>query len=199
MPRSQAQRWDKAEVKARANKALAMRLAGMTYQQIADAGIGFNNQSSVQSAVTRELEKQVSTNAQAIKREEVARCDSMIRSFWPKAKEGNVKAAGVVDRFMEKKARLLGLNFLDGVVERHVQVQEAQVRLAAEIVRRVLADAELGLTPEQQAVVPQIAQRHLAIEAMSSDDNTDRDVIDVDQEEDDDAPVQLLDDDGEPY
>lgn len=157
-----AMRWDSAEVKARQAKAIALKLEGKTLEQIVDAGIGFTSTSGASQSIKRGLEAQVNTNAQQVINEEVARLDSLIATWFPKAIEDDPKAALLVVKFMDRRARYLGLDFMDGIAERHVQVQEAQVKLAAELVRRVLGDDELGLTDEQKQKVPAVAQRHLS-------------------------------------
>ncbi len=50
-----------------------------------------------------------------------------------------------------------------GLAERQVRLAERQGALMADFLRAVLADPELGLTEAQQAAVPNIAQRHLAL------------------------------------
>lgn len=163
-------RWNDAEVRARQAKALAFKLGGMTLQQIVEADIGYTSTAGVGHAIKRALDEEVSTNAQEVIKEEIGRLDSLLRTWWPRAKGGNIdgkkvepdpKAALMVVKLMDRRSRYLGLDFMDGVMERHVAVQEQQVKLAAEVVRRVLGDPELALTEEQRQKVPAVANRHL--------------------------------------
>jgi hypothetical protein len=48
-----------------------------------------------------------------------------------------------------------------GVAERQVQLAEEQGKLLAMAIRAILWDAQLDLTPQQQARAPQIIRRHL--------------------------------------
>lgn len=50
-----------------------------------------------------------------------------------------------------------------GLAERHVRLAEQQGALIAEVLRAVLDDPELGLTPEQRRAMPHVARRHLAV------------------------------------
>lgn len=48
-----------------------------------------------------------------------------------------------------------------GIAERQVRLAEQQGALLASVIRAVLGDSELGLTPEQQKAAPAVVVRHL--------------------------------------
>lgn len=48
-----------------------------------------------------------------------------------------------------------------GIAERQVRLAERQGQLITELLRAVLADPALGLTPTQQGIVPSLVRRHL--------------------------------------
>lgn len=50
-----------------------------------------------------------------------------------------------------------------GLARRQVELAEEQGRLIADVLRKVLADPGLGLTPEQREAVPCVVRRHLAL------------------------------------
>ena len=49
-----------------------------------------------------------------------------------------------------------------GIQERQIQLAEEQGRLLADVLRNFLADPQLGLTPEQKVLTPEIMRRHIA-------------------------------------
>ncbi|QIY67932.1 hypothetical protein HEP84_25795 [Streptomyces sp. RLB1-33] len=65
----------------------------------------------------------------------------------------------VYERALDRAVRLLGEMVKLGLEERQVQLAEAHGALVAQVIRAVLAD--LQLTPEQQARVPEVVPRHL--------------------------------------
>jgi hypothetical protein len=50
-----------------------------------------------------------------------------------------------------------------GIAERQVKLAEQHGHLIADVLRKVLADPELGLTDEQRKAVPAVARRHLSV------------------------------------
>ena len=156
-------RWPQEEVLTRAIEALNLKLGGATLQQIVDADIGFTSTSGVDAAIKRVLDQQVTINAKQVLKEEIARCDALLRTWWPKAREGDPKAAMIVVKVMDRRSKYLGLDFMDGIAERHVEVEERQLDLIAEMVRNAFGDPDLHLTPAQQAVVPDVVHRHLKV------------------------------------
>jgi hypothetical protein len=81
---------------------------------------------------------------------------------WPAGAGERLHAlVALFERAMDRAGRLLvDLNRL-GLAERAVRVEEQQVEMLAEAVRRTLADPRLSLSPEQQAEARPILARHL--------------------------------------
>jgi hypothetical protein len=61
----------------------------------------------------------------------------------------------------EHLAKVCALALRAGIEERKVKLAESQGALVADVIRRILA--ALGLTPEQQALVPQIVPEQLRL------------------------------------
>ena len=101
---------------------LALRKAGATYRQIAEAVIrefgeeklpkGFNELYAYKD-VKRELDKlrtQMAEDVGEIRRLEVERLDDLLRGLWKQARTGNQGAVDRVLRIMKRRADLLGLD-----------------------------------------------------------------------------------------
>lgn len=147
-----AARRDAARIKEQ--RALDLRLAGATFQQIAEA-LGYANRSSARRAFERALEAEIRIGAEAretLRAEQAARLERLLRSAWPAAVRGDAKARGDVIRLLERQARLLGLDApvnlrvtdgLDGEIEALLEEME---RLAREEAAAMLT-ADGGETP----------------------------------------------------
>jgi hypothetical protein len=120
----------------RRRKALQMRLAGATYEQIARAPIGPNDPSPMYSSRKRaheavstalkEIQDENKGNAEELRTLELARLEAMTMSLWPSTRPtkqvacdacGNVmwreptlEAIDRVIKIMERRARYLGLD-----------------------------------------------------------------------------------------
>lgn len=104
----------KAETQAMEARVMSLRLAGMPFDQIARE-VGYSDQSGAYRAYQRIMERTVRPMADEVREEEVARLDRLIMSYWPRALGGgghdpNPKAADVVFRAMDRRAKLLGLD-----------------------------------------------------------------------------------------
>lgn len=92
-------------------KALEMRKAGATFEQIGNA-LGITPQGAhraVKRALRRIIEKSDEA-AEEIRRLELERLDAMLLALWPQAKRGNLGAVDRILRIMERRAKLLGLD-----------------------------------------------------------------------------------------
>lgn len=103
-----------AEVRAMEHRVMTLRLAGMPFEQIARE-VGYADQSGAYRAYQRVMERTVRPMADEAREEEVSRLDRLIMSYWPRALGGNghdpnPKAADVVFRAMDRRAKLLGLD-----------------------------------------------------------------------------------------
>lgn len=90
-------------------KALELRKAGLTYQQIAD-NAGFGTRQAAFAAVQKALSKVQHEAAAPLLTLELERLDAMLLALWPQAKAGNQGAIDRVLRIMERRSKYLGLD-----------------------------------------------------------------------------------------
>ncbi|PRA13348.1 hypothetical protein CQ010_01490 [Arthrobacter sp. MYb211] len=99
-----------ANVRERQKMALKLRLGGATYEQIANAGIGYSHKGSVQKAVKKAIAEIPREEASEVLALELARLDEVLRAIWPQVLKADLWA---VDRFINiqnRRAQYLGLN-----------------------------------------------------------------------------------------
>lgn len=109
MPASKAQRAATAQRRA---QAIALRLAGMDYQTIAER-LGYADRGAASKDVYRALEANLEAEAAAaatLRELEVQRLDRMQAAAWAKAAKGDLKAIETVLKIIDRRARLLGLD-----------------------------------------------------------------------------------------
>ena len=111
--RSRPRRTDAAHAKFRQARAIELALAGKDYSSIARE-IGYANRSGAWKLVQKALRERVVEDVDALREREVNRLDRVHRAFWPAAIAGDLAAANVILRTMEQRARLLGLEYVDG-------------------------------------------------------------------------------------
>lgn len=134
-------------------KALELRKAGATYEQIAQE-VGFAHKGNAHRAVAEAIASIPRADAEELVAITTARFDALILGLWPKARAGDTAAAREVLRVERDRARLLGLNDVDArmaaVAEGRLQLDEQTAVAIWTVIARVL-DA-LGLTAEQEAI-----------------------------------------------
>lgn len=94
--------------KAHRMEAVQLRLAGLTYEQIADR-LDMSKEGARQ-LVTRTLESAANRSAEEMRAEENARLDRLQGAIWGAALGGDLKAVDQVLKLMDQRARLNGLN-----------------------------------------------------------------------------------------
>lgn len=99
----------RAELLDKRRQAVELRLAGATYQQIADR-LAFANHSGARKAVQAGLKEAIREPAEEVLDRELARLDSMLLGLWDKARRGDVFAVDRVLKIMDRRARYLGLD-----------------------------------------------------------------------------------------
>lgn len=99
----------RVESKQRVAKAMSLRLAGVTYQAIADA-CGYNSPQAAHKAVTDALQQAVREPTRELLELELARLDALLFAIWPAARRGVLGAVDRAVRIMERRAKLLGLD-----------------------------------------------------------------------------------------
>jgi hypothetical protein len=154
MPASRAKR---ATVADRRAKALALRIAGADFAQIALA-LDYSGAGSARKDIARALElglAQQYDNADMLRETELRRLDQIQRGLWTAATRGDPRSADTVLRLIDRRIRLLGLDLQPDMNE--VMRHQLTVRIAEQmyvVFGRVLD--RLGLTPDQRAGVPDL-------------------------------------------
>src|SRR5262245_28698298 len=89
-------------------RALELRLEGYSLQEIANrVGVHVSTASRM---IRRALAQRQVQGVDALRQLEHERSKALTQIMWALAKNGNTRAAGVVTRLMDRKARLLGLD-----------------------------------------------------------------------------------------
>lgn len=100
-----------ATAKRRA-QAVELRLAGLTFQQIADQ-LGYSGRDSARIDIDRAYEAMVierNHNLDVLKEEQLAILARMRRAVWPAAIQGDTKAVDIVLKIVDRTSKLLGLD-----------------------------------------------------------------------------------------
>lgn len=91
--------------------------------------------------------------------------DSLIGDAWGEGGKTGEYVRGIAqleERERDRCANFCRLAIAAGLAERQVKLAERQGQLITDLLRSVLADPSLGLTPTQQGAVPGLVRRHLA-------------------------------------
>lgn len=99
-----------AQVAARRAKAIQLRLAGMDWQSIADR-LDYSDRGAACKDVTRALKKHQAEEADQVallRHVTVQRLDRLQAAYWPKALQGDIKAAELVRKVIMDRARIEG-------------------------------------------------------------------------------------------
>lgn len=109
MPASKAQR---AKTADRRGKAIALRLAGMDWQTIADR-LDYSSRAAACVDVNRALEANLAEQSQAadtLRETETLRLDRLQAAAWPSAVKGDLKAIETVLKVIDRRVKLQGLD-----------------------------------------------------------------------------------------
>ena len=130
-----------AEVNERRRKALELRKAGATYEQIAHQ-LGYHDKSHARKEIAEAIDRIVREPATEVLDLELSRLDAMLVGLWTKAKGGDGAAIDRVLRIMDRRARYLGL---DSPEKREhtgaVSIDLSEMMAAAERMRERLSKA----------------------------------------------------------
>jgi len=86
-----------------------LRIAGNTYDQI-ETQLGLSGKSAAHRIYRRVLDATVAEPAAELRQLEGARLDALQAQWWPRAVDGNYRAAQIMLKLMERRARLFGLD-----------------------------------------------------------------------------------------
>jgi hypothetical protein len=156
MPASKAQRAATAD---RRTKAIALRLAGLDYQAIADK-LGYSDRAAAYVDIDRALKANLKAETEHVDTLRYAtglRLDRLQAALWPKAVGGDTKAADTCLRIIQQRCKLEGVEAPTQIALQHRLEVEAQV--VADAVAAAL-DA-LDLDEEQRAAALGAAQQIL--------------------------------------
>lgn len=146
----------------RQRQALELRKAGNSYAEIATA-LGYGSKSAAYGAVTSLLKRLDREVGEEVLTLELARLDTMQRTLAPKVLAGSEMAIVTTLRIMERRAKLLGLDYNEArqanAVEAMAIAYTAQVGWLQQAMEAILG--QLNLTPEQQAAAPVIIAGYL--------------------------------------
>lgn len=90
-------------------KALELRLAGASWQQVAD-GAGYASKGAAHNAVKFELDQIPRDNAKHLLEQELERLDRLQMAHWSAARGGDTFATTSILKIMDMRAKLLGLH-----------------------------------------------------------------------------------------
>ena len=97
------------EIEERDNNAVAMRLSGATFQQIADQ-LDYANRGAAHKGVTAALKRAAREANSEMLELELGRLDRLQTAHWVKAIQGDIKAAEYCLRVIDRRCKLLGLD-----------------------------------------------------------------------------------------
>lgn len=146
---------DLVVTRERENQALEMKLAGLSYAEIAKQ-MGYTRQAAWK-AVWRRLNEFPAENAAELRKLENARYDKLQARAWLKMQQGDIKAMQIITSIMQQRARLNGLNAperveLEGEFERWLVVIREIVphEVFEQIAGRLAPQSSIETTGEEQ-------------------------------------------------
>lgn len=156
MPASRAQQAATAD---RRTKAIALHLAGMDWQAIADQ-LGYASRGAAHTDVTRALKANLTAEAEQVEEMRYTvslRLERLQASMWPKAVKGDTRAADTCLKIITQWCKIHGVEAPAKIALEHRLDLEGQ--LVADAVAAALD--VLGLTEEQRIAALGAAQQRL--------------------------------------
>lgn len=131
-----------ADIAERRRKALELRKAGATYEQISDQ-LGYAGRAKAWQDVREAIKDIVREPAEDVLQIELARLDAMFLGCWAKAKAGDNVTIDRAMKIMERRAKLLGL---DKATE--LNISAAMNEATPQQARRVMRELFGSVTPK---------------------------------------------------
>lgn len=156
MPASRAQRAATAD---RRTKAIALHLAGVDWQGIADQ-LGYASRGAAHTDVTRALQANLAAEAEQVETMRYTvnlRLERLQAAMWPKAVKGDTKAADTSLRIIQQWCKVNGVEAPTQIALQHRLDMEATV--VADALAAALDALDLG--EEQRAAALGAAQQRL--------------------------------------
>ena len=169
-----------AQALAREREALCLRerLSGKSLEQIGKEQ-GWSNAHRIFERAIKRPENRLLANEVAVYLESL-RLDSLNAAIWPRAMNGDPRAIEVALKLLERRSRMLGLDFQDKMSARMVDLEAAKVELIGRALLGALEDARLQ-GPAAQAVTSAFFTRLREAEAIEGT------LVRLDEDEDDHA------------
>ena len=95
--------------KEKQKRAMALKLAGASYAQIAD-NLGYADSSGAYKAVSRGMKNSLQESAGALRKIHYGRLEHMLMLVWPAVNQGDSRAVNSALQVMDRMERLYGLN-----------------------------------------------------------------------------------------
>lgn len=131
-------------------KALELRRAGMSYDEIAVA-VGYTRSSGAWNAVQRAMKRTLrESGADEVRDQELDRLDRLQRAVWPRAIQGDLPAVGAVLRIMERRSKMLGL---DAPITANIAVEHFDGQTVDAEVQRIMATLQQKPTKQLAASI----------------------------------------------
>jgi len=109
LPRVKGQHRNRALAASRRVRAIELKTAGLTYEQIA-VKLGYANRGTVYRLVSEALKAQTVEAVGQLRSLEVERLDKLQHAVWQRAMEGDVPSVHEAARCIMARCRLLGLD-----------------------------------------------------------------------------------------
>lgn len=153
---------ERAKVAERRAKATSMKLAGATWQRIADE-LGYDSPGSAFNDVKRfksQHDAVTAANLDDLRELANARYERLLMSHWPAALQGDEKSSKIVLQILTQQATLNGTNAPKDLNVRLEQRADMEASMVTEAVLAAFDAA--GLPPELRMVALEAAQQRLA-------------------------------------
>ena len=95
--------------KEKQKRAMALKLAGASYAQIAD-NLGYADSSGAYKAVSRGMKNSLQESAGDLRKIHYGRLEHMLMRVWPAVNQGDSRAVNSALQVMDRMERLYGLN-----------------------------------------------------------------------------------------
>lgn len=165
-----ASRPKQAEVSERRAQAIALRIAGLEWQAIADR-LGYASRGAACTDVTRALEANRKAERAAVEElrfVESQRLDRLQVAVWAQAIAGDAKAVEAVLKVMDRRAKLFGLDASKQMEVAFTRRSELEADAVADAVAAALEAIEVD-DAQRATALAAAQQRLLALEPGASD------------------------------
>jgi|SRR5579871_1043612 len=133
----------RVEARLKQRRAMEMRLAGASYQKIADE-LGYSGTAGSYKAVMSAMDETIREPAEKLRPLELDRLDGLLETWYPLARAGDEKAADIVLKIQARRARLLGLDAPESAIVLTTGVEATSPTVSA-LIQRMLGNPDARL------------------------------------------------------